>query len=96
MKPNLKDDFYGHLNYEWLEKEPIPADRSNIGSFSIISLEIEKLLVDLSYDWATKAKELPEDKYVKEYVKLYSLVFDVEKKKKKMATHLLKNILMKF
>lgn len=82
MKPNLKDDFYGHLNYEWLEKEPIPADRSNIGSFSIISLEIEKLLVDLSYDWATKAKELPEDKYVKEYVKLYSLVFDVEKRKK--------------
>ncbi len=39
-----QDDFYRHVNGEWLERTEIPSDRSNYGSFTQLSEEAEENL----------------------------------------------------
>ncbi|MAD89969.1 MAG: peptidase M13 [Pseudoalteromonas sp.] len=42
-----QDDFYYHVNGQWLEKTEIPADKSNFGSFSQLYDESQKALKDI-------------------------------------------------
>jgi putative endopeptidase len=39
VKPT--DDFFGYVNNTWIEKNPIPANESRWGSFSILRVEVE-------------------------------------------------------
>ena len=41
------DDFYGYANGAWLAATEIPADRSNWGSFRVLSEETDRRLIDL-------------------------------------------------
>lgn len=40
----LHDDFYAHVNGGWLERTQIPPDKSNYGSFTVLTDESEKAL----------------------------------------------------
>ncbi len=42
----IKDDLYEAVNAEYLEKLEIPADRTSIGAFALIDINIEKQLLD--------------------------------------------------
>ncbi|QNM93346.1 M13 family metallopeptidase [Mycoplasma sp. Pen4] len=81
-KPRLQDDFHDYINHDWLQTTKIPADRSGISAFGEIDLHTEKLLKTLTIEWASGKRELPKDKLIHEYVKLYQMVADAGTRKK--------------
>ncbi|QGZ97818.1 M13 family peptidase [Mycoplasma sp. NEAQ87857] len=80
-KINLKDDYYAYVNQKWLSEAKVPADRSSISAFDEMDLNLEKLLKNLTKDWATGAKELPSDILIQQYVKFYQMILDQDKRK---------------
>ena len=42
-----QDDFWGYVNANWIERTPIPADRSGYGSFHIVADRTENQIRDL-------------------------------------------------
>ncbi|MHA0272443.1 M13-type metalloendopeptidase [Mycoplasma sp. 48589B] len=79
-KPRLQDDFYEYVNFEWLRDTEIPADRASISCFGELDIKVEKLLKGLTADWASGKKPLPSDKMINEYVKLYQMLINAEKR----------------
>jgi putative endopeptidase len=57
VKPG--NDFFSYANGTWFEKTQIPADRSNYGTFSILSEAIDKQVADLIRDSAHAAAKGP-------------------------------------
>ncbi len=49
-----QDDFYQYVNGKWLETTPMPSDKSNYGSFSIVGdqteLQLREIIRDLEKD----------------------------------------------
>ena len=35
-KPKLQEDFYGHVNYDWLQANPIPSEYTKWGNFHVL------------------------------------------------------------
>jgi len=54
-----QDDFYRHVNGAWLDSTEIPADRSNYGSFSILSDAAEANLRTILEEAAASADRQP-------------------------------------
>ena len=54
-----QDDFYRHVNGLWLERTEIPSDRSNYGSFTVLSEEAEENLRALVEDAAARTDLQP-------------------------------------
>ncbi|MFV8480720.1 M13 family metallopeptidase [Mycoplasma sp. AA7A] len=79
-KPRLQDDFYEYVNFEWLRDTEIPADRASISCFGELDIKIEKLLKGLTAEWAAGKKALPADKMIHEYVKLYQMLINTDKR----------------
>ncbi|SJZ65034.1 M13 family metallopeptidase, partial [Mycoplasmopsis verecunda] len=79
-KPRLQDDFYEYVNFEWLKDTEIPADRPSISCFGELDIKLEKLLKGLTADWASGKKPLPTDKMIHEYVKLYQMLINADKR----------------
>ncbi|MFV8414174.1 M13 family metallopeptidase [Mycoplasma sp. Z331B] len=79
-KPRLQDDFYEYVNFEWLRDTEIPADRASISCFGELDIKIEKLLKGLTANWAAGKQPLPADKMIHEYVKLYQMLINTEKR----------------
>ncbi|MEA4276325.1 M13 family metallopeptidase [Mycoplasma sp. 21DD0573] len=94
-KPRLEDNFYEYVNYEWLNTATIPSDRSSMSAFGELDIKLEKLLKDLTVQWANGQKELPNDPMMKQYVEFYKMIIDKDKRKEigiKPAKDFLKNI----
>ncbi|EGS29353.1 M13 family metallopeptidase [Mycoplasmopsis anatis] len=81
-KNSLKNDFFNYINQEWLEKTQIPSDRPAISGFGELDLAIEKLTIDLTLGFADGSKQMPNDKYIKEYIKLFKKFYDAEQRNK--------------
>ncbi|MFV8401343.1 M13 family metallopeptidase [Mycoplasma sp. CR] len=79
-KPRLQDDFYEYVNFDWLKDTEIPADRPSISCFGELDIKVEKLLKGLTADWAAGKKPLPADKMIHEYVKLYQMIINADKR----------------
>lgn len=79
-KNSLKNDFFNHINQEWLEKTQIPSDRPSISGFGELDLAIEKLIIDLTLGFADGSKEIPNNKYIKEYIKLFRKFYNVDQR----------------
>lgn len=79
-KNSLKNDFFNHINQEWLEKTQIPSDRPSISGFGELDLAIEKLIIDLTLGFADGSKEMPDNKYIKEYIKLFRKFYNVDQR----------------
>ncbi|MEN3159927.1 M13 family metallopeptidase [Alkalimonas sp. NCh-2] len=43
----FQDDFYYAVNGKWIENNPIPADRSRIGSFDILHQQAQQAVLDI-------------------------------------------------
>lgn len=76
----IKNDFYEYVNEDWLKKATIPSDRSSISSFGELDLSLEKLLKSLIEKWTQDRSSIPNDPYMKEYVKYYSMILDTKKR----------------
>lgn len=77
----IQDDLYHYVNGEWLEKAVIPDDRPTAGGFSELNEEVEKTLRADFAAFAKGEKEIPLPE-LKEAVKLYNKVLDVERRNK--------------
>ncbi|MGY6172347.1 M13-type metalloendopeptidase [Candidatus Mycoplasma pogonae] len=75
-----KKDFYRYINQEWLKQAQIPGDRSSISGFGELDINIEKLLMNLSADWANGKQAVPSDELIKNYVEMYKLAMDKTKR----------------
>ncbi|MEQ1439183.1 M13-type metalloendopeptidase [Fontimonas sp. SYSU GA230001] len=55
----IQDDFYRHVNGTWLKNNPVPADKSNYGSFTKLADDAEKQLRAIIEEAAAKADKKP-------------------------------------
>ncbi len=53
-----QDDFYYSVNGKWLANTPIPADKSNYGSFSVLYEDSQKALKQIIEDAAAKQNKV--------------------------------------
>ncbi|MEZ6107211.1 MAG: M13 family metallopeptidase [Pirellulaceae bacterium] len=51
---SIADDFYLHVNGDWLRRTEIPGDKSNYGSFSALQDDAEAMLLQLVTAMATR------------------------------------------
>ncbi|MEE3928243.1 M13 family metallopeptidase [Mycoplasmopsis ciconiae] len=79
QKYSLKDNFYKHINEEWMKNAKIPSDRSGIGAFVELDLDLEKILIQLTKDWANGTKQVKSAE-LQEFVKFYKMCNDWEKR----------------
>ena len=67
-----QDDFYRHVNGQWLANTAIPADKSNYGSFTKLADDAEvQLRAIIEQAAATSAKEGTEQQKVGDFFKSY-------------------------
>jgi putative endopeptidase len=36
IKPTISDDFYSHVNWDWLQSNPIPSEYTKWGNFHVL------------------------------------------------------------
>lgn len=59
-KPNLNDDFYGYVNYNWIKSNKIPDDETRFTHFIETQLRINKQLRNLLENKSNKHPDYPE------------------------------------
>lgn len=74
-----QDDLYTAVNGEYLKTLEIPEDRPTAGGFSDLSIGVEKTLMADFADFASGAKEIP-DEYVGRAVEIYKKALDTERR----------------
>ncbi len=87
----IQDDLYQFVNRNWIEKAEIPGDRSSIGSFGILDLELEKLLMNEFKEMAEGKKEIPNEN-MKKAITIYKAGLDTARRDKDGVTPLLKHL----
>ncbi|MDO4694094.1 MAG: M13 family metallopeptidase [Eikenella sp.] len=74
-KPRLQDDFYTHVNYDYLTKTKLPADKAEVNNMTALGDEVEEELKDvlkgLEKNYAN-LKEGSTDKKVADFYKMAS------------------------
>lgn len=81
-KVSLKDDFYEAINYEWIQKAKIPADRGSTGSFYEMAIKNEKALMKETTELIEKlnVKNAIQDNTILNYVEFANMTRDFEKR----------------
>ena len=87
-KVRIQDDLYEYVNGETLEKLVIPDDRPVAGGFSQLDEDVEKIMMKEFDDFAN-GKNTTDIKEVKEAVKLYQKVLNVDRRNKEGITPVL-------
>ncbi|MDR3582675.1 MAG: M13 family metallopeptidase [Candidatus Pacebacteria bacterium] len=59
MQNNIKpgDDFFGYVNKEWIDANPIPPEESRWGSFNVLHVEVQRQLKELLEEISKKSQE---------------------------------------
>lgn len=84
-KVNLKDDFYGYINQEWLETAEVPADKPAWSAFYELNEAVDDTLRKDSREWVEGKKEIPDVFMLEEYVKFYKMAMDYKTRNKLKA-----------
>lgn len=87
----IQDDLYQFVNAEWIEKAEIPGDRSSIGSFAMLDLELEKLLMNEFKEMAEGTKEIPNEN-MKKAITIYKAGLDTAKRDEDGVKPVLKHL----
>ena len=80
-KTRIQDDLYLAENEDWLKDATIPSDRTSIGSFSSLDINVEKILAQDFEDFASNKKEIP-NTYIKNAVTIYKKAKDFSTRNK--------------
>lgn len=79
-KPEIKDDFYTHMNYEFLTKTKIPEGENSYGNFDLLAKKtqdvISKSIKELNADY----KNLKDGSIEKKIVDFYNMAVDFSKR----------------
>ncbi|UQS81996.1 M13 family peptidase [Bombilactobacillus folatiphilus] len=74
-----KDNLYLAVNGEWLKTAQIPADKSRVGGFSDLDLDIEKQLMQDLADFAAQKKAVP-NTLMQQAVEFYRVAANVDQR----------------
>ncbi len=77
----IQDDLYLAENESWLKDAVIPEDRTSIGSFSSLDLNVEKTLLADFNSFNTGSKSIP-NKHIENAIKIYRKVIDMVSRNK--------------
>ena len=69
IKPG--DNFYAHVNGNWLKNTEIPSDKSNYGAFTILRDKSEKRVREIIESAATKANPSADEKRIGDFYNAY-------------------------
>lgn len=76
----IKDDLYEAVNGDWIKQATIPDDKPATGGFNDLVDDIDKLLMG-DFDQMLSNKVAPQTDMIKEFVKLYQLANDFDRRK---------------
>ena len=74
-KVRIQDDLYMAENEDWLKDAVIPSDRTSIGSFSSLDINVEKILTQDFEDFSSNKKDIP-NPLIKNAVTIYKKAKD--------------------
>lgn len=77
----IQDDLYLAENENWLKDAKIPEDRTSIGSFSSLDINVEKTLIDDFNKFSSNLKPIP-NKYIDNAIKIYKKALDMTTRNK--------------
>ncbi len=75
----IKSDLYEAVNGEWIKTAKIPDDKPATGGFNDLVDEIDKLLMG-DFDQMVDNKIQPDNDMMKEFIKLYQLASDFDRR----------------
>ncbi|MDO4501273.1 MAG: M13 family metallopeptidase [Erysipelotrichaceae bacterium] len=75
----IQDDLYEVVNGKWLKEAVIPEDRPTIGGFASLAVEVEEIMM-ADFRAFGKNEKTSDITGVKDAIKLYQKVLDVEKR----------------
>ncbi|WP_036464540.1 M13-type metalloendopeptidase [Mycoplasmopsis sturni] len=81
QKSLLKDDFFAHINSEWLKNTKIPSDRASISSFGELDKKLEKELIKMANE-LTQREHLPQIDGLKAFAKFYKMAKNYRQRNK--------------
>ncbi|HIX01518.1 MAG TPA: M13 family metallopeptidase [Candidatus Ligilactobacillus excrementigallinarum] len=79
-KASAKDNLYMHVNYDWLKKAKIPADKPAAGSFQDMDEAVEKQLIADFEDYHADKFSAPNSMFA-EAMKMHALAIDFKSRK---------------
>lgn len=78
-KVRVQDDLYQYVNGSWMEKAVIPDDKPQVGGFSDLDTNVEKLLMKDFRAMNAGSKPIPSS-YLEEAVKLYRKARNIKRR----------------
>lgn len=81
-QPKAQDDFYMHVNYDWLKKTTIPPEDSNYGSFKMISDNVRDQLTTITQDSIAHRKEYKDTDPQAQIADMYANITATENREK--------------
>lgn len=83
----IKDDLYEAVNGDWIKTAKIPDDKPATGGFNDLVDEIDKLLMN-DFDKMTDDKGASQSKMMQEFIKLYQLANDFDRRQQEQTRSL--------
>lgn len=84
----IQDDLYEAVNGEWLKTAVIPDDRPTAGGFAELDQGVEKLMMN-DFSLLSKGEKETDIPEMKEAVKLYQKIVDIDRRNKEGITPVL-------
>lgn len=91
QQASIKDNLYMHVNYDWLQKTEIPADKPAAGSFQDMDDDVRKKLMD-DFDAYHQDKFEAPNSMFEEAMKMHELALDFDQREKEGVDPLLRVI----
>ena len=88
---SIKDNLYMHVNYDWLQKAQIPADKPAAGSFQDMDEAVHQKLMDDFDDYHAGKFEAPNSMFV-EAMKLHKIALNFDQREEQGVAPLLEAI----
>ena len=88
---SIKDNLYMHVNYDWLQKTQIPADKPAAGSFQDMDEAVHQKLMDDFDDYHAGKFEAPNSMFV-EAMKLHKIALNFDQREEQGVAPLLEAI----
>lgn len=80
--PKVSDDFFRHVNGEWLEKTPIPPGETRWGSYDLIRDITTKKLIEVSEQLVDSGQTYPKGSPEQQISDFYRSALDMEERDK--------------
>ncbi|MDO4723590.1 MAG: M13 family metallopeptidase [Comamonadaceae bacterium] len=75
-KPRLQDDFYGHINHDYLTETKLPADKAEVNNMTVLNDQAEETLKAILADLGKNYASLKAGSDEKKVIDFYNMALD--------------------